>query len=63
MKQSEMIITVTKTMTLTDDTETTETIQSFEMVGKDGKRNLIKQESTKKIRPLDFWKAVFREVA
>ena len=63
MKQSEMVITVTKTMTLTDDTETTETTQRFEMVGKNGKRTLIKQESTKKTKPLDFWKAVFREVA
>jgi len=63
MKESEMVITITKSITLTEQTETIETIESFEMVGKDGKRTLVKQDSTKKVKPLNIWKTVFKEVA
>ena len=54
---------MSKSITLTEKTETIETTESYEMVGADGKRTLVRQESTKKVKPLDLWKMVFKEVA
>ena len=62
MKQSEMIITVTKSMTLTDKTEITETVKTFEMV-ENNKRSLIKRESSRAEKPLDFFGELFQGVA
>jgi len=63
MKQGDIVITITNSVTLTSDTETVETVKTVEVAGKDGKRSLIKQESAKTIRPLDFWRTVFDAVA
>ena len=62
MKQNEMIITVTKSMTLTDKTEITETVKTFEMV-ENNKRSLIKRESSRTEKPIDLLGELFREVA
>ena len=63
MKKGEMVITVTTSVTYTDETEITEITRTLEMVGKNGKRTVVKQETSKTTKPLDFWKAVFKEVA
>ena len=63
MKQGEIVVTVTKSVTLTSETETVETIKIIEMVGKDGKLNLIKRENLKTSRPLNLWRTVFDAVA
>ena len=63
MKQSNMVITVTKSITLTAKSEITEITRTFETVGAGGKRTLVGQESSKTVKPLDFWKTVFRRAA
>jgi hypothetical protein len=54
MKQTEMVITVTKSMTLTLESETVETVKTFEIANPDGRRELIRRESSKTEMPLSF---------
>ena len=62
MKKSEMVITFTKSVTFSAETETTETVQTLELV-EGGNRRLIKRESAKTVKPIDLSGELFREAA
>ena len=63
MKQSELIVTVTKSVTLTTTSETIELSQTVENVDKDGKRTLVKHESSKTVKPVNLLSDFLKEVA